>query len=125
MTLDEFKDALTEAGHQWRLIDDLTLSRGRRRYRIRDERGLCPICSLALDRGWAPLLERGTTTPTTPTRINSDWDLAAAFLGLETSDASAVLDVADSTPRRPYRRMDRGVFECLLTLMSKEERHDA
>ena len=121
MTLDEFKAALTEAGHQWD-VDYLTVSESR--FRVRDERGLCPICSLATDRGWVPPVA-AYYGKITASRINSEWDHAGGFLGLEVWDATTVVEVADGGPDRLRSRVHRQVNEWLLTLVGKEKRHDA
>ena len=80
MTLDEFMDEL-EAGskRRWAI--------GPLRGRLRDDRGLCPICSLAKDRGWETDWAGGA---------NDIWDEAAEHLGLDYDDAQTVVDVADA-----------------------------
>ena len=81
MTFDEFMDAVAELGRKWR--DDGAL---------RDEDDLCPICSLAFDRGW-----RTDRFPP-----NDAVDKAAEYLGMDDKDVEAIANVSDDTYREDH-----------------------
>ena len=85
MTLDEFKAALTEAGHEWG-TDTVEPAH------IRDERGLCPLCSLATDQGWDWTEEANEENGWD---VNSYWDAAAGYLGIGLSKANVIVVAAD------------------------------
>ena len=75
MKLDEFMAALSESEHEWVVHGD---------GEIRDERTLCPICSLAADRGWV-----------VPGRANAFYRDAAESIGLSDGLAGLVASAAD------------------------------
>ena len=85
MNLDEFKTALTEAGHEWG-TDTVEPTH------IRDERGFCPLCSLATDRGWDWKEEANEENGWD---VNAYWDDAADYLDIYLSEASHVVVAAD------------------------------
>ena len=84
MTLDEFKATLlAESRHKWAGVNE---SGGE----IRDERGFCPLCSLAWDRGWDWVWAYSAGRDP-----NSSWESAATHLGIDLLEAEKVITAAD------------------------------
>ena len=87
MKLDEFMAALSESEHEWVVSAD---GHGA----IRDERALCPICSLAADRGWV-VPGSDDDDDNEVALPNEDWLVAAESIGLSAGLAGMVANAAD------------------------------